>query len=189
MCFCGASYFFWRINCLFKELLTNKAIRLASVRLLDEKGTQLGIISSDEANRIADYNGLDLVLISPSANPPVCKLMDYQKYKFNQIKQEKESKKNQKVIELKEIRLSPTIDVGDINVKSKKAREFLEEGNRVKLSIRMKGRQQAHPEIAIEVMNSFYNLVSDIGVSDKGAVHEGRNITMIIAPIPVKKTK
>jgi len=167
-------------------LLTNYDIREREVRLIDENGTQLGIVPTPKAMSIADGKNLDLVMISPQANPPVCKLMNYSKYRFDQIKREKEERKNRKNVELKEIRLSAVIDVGDVEIKSKKAREFILDGQKVRLSILMRGRQQAHPEISVKVMEDFFEKVSDIAQMEKKPNQMGRTITMIIAPI-IKK--
>ncbi len=170
---------------MFKELQINEQIRDKEVRLLDENG-QLGIVTIQEAKRVAAERGLDLVKVSQST-PPACKLMDYSKYRYDCIKREKEQKKNQKVTEVKETQLSPTIDVGDINVKAKRTREFVEAGNRVKIVVRMKGRQQAHPEIGMEVIKTFIDKLLDVAILEKPPVHEGRNITAFVAPIPQKK--
>ncbi len=153
------------------------------MRLIDENGTQLGIMSKSEAQRIADFRNLDLVNISPAAKPPVCKIMNYGKYRFDMIKKDKESKKAQKVIEVKEIRLSQTIDVGDINTKAKHARSFLEDGNKVKVTLKMYGRQLSHPEISVEVLNGFFELVKDVAVVDKKPTTEGRAVTMMLSPL------
>lgn len=183
MCATGSHIFFTEgLVFLFKDLQINEQIRDREVRIIDENGAQMGVMSAEEANRIADYRNLDLVKISPSATPPVCKFMDYGKYRFEAIKREKEAKKNQKAVELKDVWLSQSIDIGDLNTKSKKAREFLEEGNKVRLSIRMKGRQQAHPEVSIKVMEDFYQIVADIAVIEKSPLREGRSITMVLAP-------
>lgn len=167
---------------IFKDLQINFDIRDKEVRVIDEQGEQLGVMSSEEANRMADYRNLDLVKISPQATPPVCKFMDYGKYRFELIKKEKELKKNQKIVDIKDVWLSATIDVGDLEVKAKKAREFLEEGDKVRLSIRMKGRQQAHPEVSVEVMDAFFAKVDDVSTIEKKPLHEGRSITMILTP-------
>lgn len=160
----------------------NEEIRDREIRVISESGEQLGIISAQEALRIAEEAELDLVKISPNAVPPVCKIMNYGKFKFEQAKKEKENRKNQKVVELKEIYLSMTIDVGDLNVKAKKTVEMLGEGNKVKVSIRMRGRQQAHAANGIDVMNRFVELLDGKAVIDKPAKVEGRNILMILAP-------
>ena len=140
-----------------------------------------------EALAIADDKGLDLVKISPNANPPVCKLINYGKFMFELAKKEKESKKNQKVLEIKEIWLSMTIDVGDLNVKAKQCAKFLAAGNKVKVSIRMKGRQMAHANLSVDVMNRFFELVKDSGIMEKKPLTEGRNVWMMLAPTPQDK--
>ena len=139
-------------------------------------------MSSRQALELAEERALDLVKISPNANPPVCKLMDYHKYMFELAKKEKEAKKNQKTGEIKEVWLSMTIDVGDLNVKAKQAYKFLTGGNKVKVSIRMRGRQNAHANLGIEVMNRFFELVKEVGVMEKKPLTEGRSIWMMLAP-------
>ena len=131
----------------------------------------------------ADEEGLDLVKISPNAVPPVCKIMNYGKYIFELAKKAKEAKKNQKVVEIKEVWLSMTIDVGDLNVKAKQAQKFLSQGNKVKVSIRMRGRQMAHSSMGIDVMTRFFEIVKDFGVMEKQPLTEGRNIWMMLAPV------
>ncbi len=165
-----------------KDVELNERIHDAQVRVIDEDNTQLGIMSSAEANRIADSKNLDLVKISPTANPPVCKIMDYGKFKFEMAKREKDARKNQKTVDLKEVWLSMTIDTHDLETKAKQASKFLSAGDKVKVSIRMRGRQQAHSALGIEVMNDFYNLVESVGVIDKKPTTEGRNILMILSP-------
>ena len=135
-------------------------------------------MSISEALRLAEEQNLDLVKIAANATAPVCKIMDYGKYRFETLKKQKEAKKNQKVVELKEIWLSMTIDVGDLNVKARQAQKFLTSGNKVKVSIRMRGRQNAHSS-----MNRFYDLVKDVSVMEKRPLLEGRNILMILAPL------
>ena len=166
-----------------KEHQINAEIRDREVRLIGETGEQLGIVSSREALRIAEESGLDLVKISPNANPPVCKIMNYGKYVYELTKKAKEAKKNQKVVEIKEIQLSMTIDVGDINVKAKQTQKFLSQGNKVKVSIRMRGRQVAHAELGVDVMKKFYEMVKDYGQLEKSPLTEGRNIWMMLAPL------
>lgn len=139
-----------------------------------------------QAQSLADENGLDLVKISPNAVPPVCKILDYNKYKYEQNKKEKEFKKNQKVIEIKEIWLSMTIDDNDLATKAKTASKFLAEGNKVKVSLRMRGRQMAYVNTGIEVTKRFYSLLTDFAKVDREPVAEGRNITMILIPLPTK---
>lgn len=142
----------------------------------------MGIVSSFEALRLAEEQNLDLVKIAAQANPPVCKIMDYGKYRFEMLKKQKEARKNQKVVELKEIWLSMTIDVGDLNVKARQAQKFLAGGNKVKVSIRMRGRQNAHSNLGVDVMNRFYAIVGNDVVMEKRPTFEGRNILMILAP-------
>ena len=143
----------------------------------------MGIVSSREAQKIAEDSGLDLVKISPNATPPVCKIMNYGKYLFELNKRAKEAKKNQKVIEIKEVWLSMTIDVGDLNVKAKQTQKFLAAGNKVKVSIRLRGRQMAHSELGLDVMNRFFELVKDSGSMEKQPQTEGRNIWMMLVPL------
>lgn len=177
-----------REEILIKELLINNQIREKEVRLLGADGEQIGIMSSFEANNIADEQNLDLVLISPTAKPPVCKLMDYGKYKYETTKREKENRKTQKekIVELKEVWLSASIDVGDLNTKAKSARKFLESGDRVRASIRLKGRLITRPELAVGVMDDFFDLLKDVSTMEKRPVLEGRTVAMILNPI-VKK--
>lgn len=167
---------------IFKELLINYAIRDREIRLIDDNGDQLGVMPTQKAMSIAEGRSLDLVLISPQAKPPVCKIMDYKKYRFDLIKKEKEDKKNRKNVELKDIWLSASIDKADLETKAKKCREFVEDGNRVRLSIRMKSRQQAHPELSVAVMENFFEMIADIAQMEKKPLQEGRTITMVVAP-------
>lgn len=160
----------------------NEDIRDKELRLIGSDGEQLGIMSADEALRVADERGMDLVKISPQANPPVCKLMDYGKFRFEQGKREKEARKNQHVVEIKEIRMSPGIDVGDFNVKLKNAQKFLTEGNRVKVSVRFRGREMAHTDIGRKLLDKFAEQCAEIANVDKGAKLEGRNMSMFLSP-------
>ncbi|MBE5743887.1 MAG: translation initiation factor IF-3 [Clostridiales bacterium] len=160
----------------------NEEILDKEIRLIGENGEQLGVMSASAALSIAYESDLDLVKISPNATPPVCKIMNYGKYKFEQIKKQKEARKNQKVVELKEIWLSMTIDVGDLNVKAKQAQKFLAAGNKIKVSIRMRGRQNAHSNLGVEVMNKFYQMIENDAILEKKPLLEGRNILMILAP-------
>ena len=171
-----------RYTTIKEQYQVNEEIRDKEVRVISATGEQLGIMSSAEALRIADEENLDLVKISPNAVPPVCKILNYGKFKFEQAKREKENRKNQKVIELKEIYLSMTIDVGDLNVKAKKTMEILGEGNKVKVSIRMRGRQMAHASMGVDVMKRFFDMLGGKAVMDKAPVTEGRNILMILSP-------
>ena len=160
----------------------NEEIRDREVRVISAEGEQLGIMSASAALKLAEEVDLDLVKISPNAVPPVCKIMNYGKFKFEQAKKEKENRKNQKVVELKEIYLSMTIDIGDLNVKAKKTIEMLGDGNKVKVSIRMRGRQQAHAAMGIDVMKRFFDMLGGKAVMDKEPKTEGRNILMILSP-------
>ena len=146
----------------------------------------LGIMSARQALELADHAELDLVKISPNAVPPVCKIMDYGKFKFELLKRQKEAKKNQKTVEVKEIWLSMTIDVGDLNVKAKQTLKFLAEGNKVKVSIRMRGRQNAHADLGVAVMQKFAEMLGNAAVIEKKPLTENRNIIMIVAPAPTK---
>ncbi len=160
----------------------NENIRDKEVRVISAAGEQLGIMSALAALRLAEEENLDLVKISPNAVPPVCKIMNYGKFKFEQAKREKENRKNQKIVELKEIYLSMTIDIGDLNVKAKKTMEMLGDGNKVKVSIRMRGRQQAHASMGVDVMRRFFDMLGGKAVMDKEPKTEGRNILMILSP-------
>lgn len=163
-------------------MLINEQIVTNEVRLIGKDGEQLGIVSLKSALSMAQEEDLDLVLMSASSNPYVCKIMDYGKYKFDAIKKEKELKKNQKVVELKEIQLSMTIDTHDMEVKAKHAKRFLSEGNKVKVVLRMRGRQQAYAKNAVEVVNNFFKMLGELATSDKAPEIVGRNVIMIITP-------
>ena len=152
-----------------QETQINSAIRDPEVRVIGANGDQLGIMSSKEANEIADREGLDLVKISPSAVPPVCRIMDYGKYLFDKTKREKEQRKNQKIVELKEVQLSMTIEQHDIDIKAKNAAKFLSNGDKVKVSIRMSGRQQAYFERGIETENKFAESLEELATIEKPA--------------------
>ncbi len=165
------------------QIQLNGEIRDREVRLISENGEMLGIMSSREAQRLADEAGLDLVKISPTAVPPVCKIMDYGKFKFEQAKKEKENRRSQKIAEIKEVQLSMTIDVGDLNVKGRQAQKFLEQGNKVKVTIRLRGRQMAHANLAKDVIMNFYEGLKGVSVVEKPLNMEGRNLILILAPI------
>jgi len=164
-----------------KELLINEAIRDKEIRVIGADGSQLGIMSARDAQQIANEQNLDLVKIAPQATPPVCRIMDYGKYRFEQAKREKEARKNQRIIEIKEIRLSLNIDVGDLNTKVKQATKFLKEGNKLKVSIRFRGREMAHPELGREVMDRFAEQMAEYGTVEKPPKLEGRHMLMFIA--------
>ena len=170
-----------------KELQINEQIRDKEIRLIGDDGQQYGVISMREARAIAEEKGLDVCKVSPpSVQPPTCKLMDYGKYRYEQQKREKEAKKNQKVMEIKEIRLSATIDIGDTTRLAAQTAKFLSEGNKVKASIRLKGRQQAHPEIAVKIVEDYIEMVGTDLVVEKKPVQEGRIIYTILAPTQKK---
>jgi translation initiation factor IF-3 len=147
-----------------------------------DDGSQLGVMSLAEAMRMAEEKDMDLVNISPKANPPVCKIMDYGRFKFEQEKRQKEARKNQKVIVLKEMRLSSTIDRHDMEVKAKNVIKFLQGGDKVKVSIRFKGRQLSHTDQGLLVMNEFITMIQDAAVVEKAAKMEGRSMFMILSP-------
>ena len=160
----------------------NEEIRDKEVRLIGADGAQLGIMSAAQANEMAEEQGLDLVMISPNAVPPVCKIMDYSKFCFDQKKREKEAKKNQKVVEIKEIRMSPSIDTNDLNTKVKNAQKFLKEGNRVKVSVRFRGREMAHTHIGEKLLMDFAEACSDVATMEKNPKLEGRFMAMFLTP-------
>lgn len=167
----------------------NEDIRDSEIRLIGSTGEQLGIMSAAQAQRIADEQGLDLVKISPQATPPVCKLMDYGKYRFEQTKREKEARKNQRVVEIKEVRMSPSIDVNDFNVKLKNAQKFLSEGNRCKVTVRFRGREMAHTNIGQDLLMKFAQECGEVAVMDKSPKLEGRHMSIFLSPKPAKDAK
>ena len=160
----------------------NEDIQEAEVRLIGEDGEQLGIMSSQEAFEVAVEHDLDLVMISPGAKPPVCKIMDYGKYRFEQAKREKEAKKNQHVIEVKEIRMSPSIGENDFLVKLRNGQKFLSEGDRLKVTVRFRGREMAHTDLGRQLLERFARECEDIAKLDKGAKLEGRFMTEFLSP-------
>ena len=160
----------------------NEEIRDKEIRLIGDDGEQLGIMTPDAALAIADEKGLDLVKISPQAQPPVCKLMNYGKFRFEQGKREKEAKKNQHVVEIKEIRMSPGIDIGDFNTKLKNAQKFVADGNRVKVSVRFRGREMAHTDIGKELLERFAEQCAETANLEKGAKLEGRMMSIFLSP-------
>ncbi|MCI6640311.1 MAG: translation initiation factor IF-3 [Pygmaiobacter massiliensis] len=164
-----------------KELELNESIRDREIRLIGADGEQLGIMSTRDALALAGEKDLDLVKIAPTANPPVCKIMDYGKYRFEQQKKEKEARKNQKVVETKEIRLSLNIDTNDFNTKIGHALRFLKEGNKVKVSIRFRGREMAHTELGVEVMKRFAAAMEGQANIDKQPKLEGRSMQMFLS--------
>lgn len=162
--------------------MINGQVRDKEIRLISDTGEQVGIMSARDAQKLADEKNLDLVKISPQAKPPVCKIMDYSKYKFDLAKKEKEAKKKQKVVETKEVRLSPNIDTHDVQVKVKNAVKFLKAGNKVKVSIRFRGRELARQDVAIEIMKDFAAQVSEVGQIDKEPKMEARTMSMFLGP-------
>ncbi len=176
---------FWRCFPISnKELQINEAIKDAEIRVIDSDGSQLGIMSSKDAQNIANDRNLDLVKISPNAQPPVCKIMDYGKYRFELSKKDKESKKNQKVITIKEVRMSLSIDTHDLETKASSCNKFLKSGNKVKVSVRFRGRELAHTELGLPLLDKFLALVENNGVVDKKPKMEGRSMAMYLAPKP-----
>ncbi len=169
-----------------KEMQINEEITDKEVRLISNDGEQLGIVSAAQAQNLAAEKNLDLVKIAPQAKPPVCKIMDYGKYRFEQSKREKEAKKNQRVIEIKEIRLSPNIDVHDFDTKVGHARKFLSAGNKTKVSIRFRGREMTHTDLGLTIMAQFAEKCADIASVEKPAKLEGRQMLMFLAPKSAK---
>lgn len=175
------SKYTWRC-CNIKELQINEEIREREVRLIDDQGEQLGVVDTREAINIAIDKNLDLVKVAPNAKPPVCKIMDYGKYKYEQSKREKEARRNQKVINVKEVRLTPNIEMHDLDVKARQAVRFLESGDKVKVSVRFRGREMGHTQIGREVLKDFAGLTEEAGVIEKPARLEGRNMVMHLGP-------
>lgn len=166
---------------IISELFINEQIRDKEVRVIGEDGEQLGIMPSKEALKLAEEAGLDLVKIAPTAKPPVCKIVDYGKFKYEQTRKEKEAKKKQKIVEIKEIRLSPNIDTNDLNTKINAARKFIGKGDRVKITLRFRGREMAHMNNSKHILDDFAEALSDIAVVDKAPKVEGRSMTMFLA--------
>ena len=165
-----------------EELQINEEIRDKELRVIGANGDQLGIMSSADALALAEEKELDLVKIAPNAVPPVCKIMDYGKFRFEQLKKEKEAKKNQRVVEVKEIRMSPSIDTNDLNTKVKNAMKFLNDGNRVKVTVRFRGREMAHTSLGEVLLKQFGESCAEVATVEKGAKLEGRNMSMFLSP-------
>ena len=187
MCVCGcwiaSALFFWRCSIIAnQDYLINEDIDAKEVRLISDEGEQLGIMSCQDALEAAYSRDMDLVMIAPGSNPPVCKIMNYGKFKFEQTKKEKEAKKNQHVTEVKEIRMSPSIGDNDFNTKLRNGQKFLSEGNRLKVTIRFRGREMAHTNIGEELLKSFAEQCSDVATMDKNPKLEGRNMSMFLSP-------
>lgn len=163
------------------DLMINEQIRDKEVRVIGENNEQLGIMGIDEARKLAEEAGVDLVKIAPNALPPVCRIIDYGKFRYEQARKEKEAKKKQKVIEIKEIRMSPNIDTNDLNTKVAAARKFLSKGDRVKVTLRFRGREMAHMNASKYILDDFAEALADVAVVEKPAKVEGRSLTMFLA--------
>ena len=162
------------------ELMINEQIRDREVRLIGQDGEQLGVMPITEAMKLAREAELDLVKIAPTAKPPVCKIIDYGKYRYEQARKEKEAKKKQKTIEIKEVRLSPNIDENDLNTKVNAAKKFIEKGNKVKVTLRFRGREMAHVQNSKQILDVFSERMADVAVVDKAPKMEGRSMTMFL---------
>ena len=172
-----------------KDLRINRQIRAREVLVIDENGVQRGVMNVPEACRLADEAGMDLVEVSPNANPPVCKILDFGKYRYEMEKKSREAKKNQTVVKIKEIRMQPKIEKHDRETKSKAIAEFLQQGNKVKVSIRFRGRELAHPELGKVVLDKILDALTEMGVLynlDKGALMEGKMMSMTVSPSKAK---
>jgi len=166
----------------------NEDITDKEVRMIDEDGTQLGIMTSQEAFQIAVEKELDLVKIAPTSNPPVCKIMDYGKYRFEQAKREKEARRHQHIVEVKEIRMSPSIGLNDFNVKLNHGQKFLREGDRLKITVRFRGREMAHTDIGEKLLTKFAEQCTEYGTVDKNPKLEGRHMSMFLTPKAIKQS-
>ena len=166
---------------IISELFINEQIRDKEVRVIGEDGEQLGIMPTKEALKLAEEAGVDLVKIAPTAKPPVCRIVDYGKFKYEQTRREREAKKKQRTVEIKEIRLSPNIDTNDLNTKINAARKFIGKGDRVKITLRFRGREMAHMNNSKHILDDFAQALSDIAVVDKAPKVEGRSMTMFLA--------
>ncbi|WP_051259765.1 translation initiation factor IF-3 [Peptoniphilus mikwangii] len=165
-----------------KELQINEDIREKEVRLVDDEGNQVGVVTRVRALEMAEEKKLDLVNVSPNSKPPVCRIMDYGKYRYDMIKKEREAKKKQKVINVKELRLTPSIETNDLKTKANRAKEFLQNGDRVKISVRFRGREMGHTEMGKDVLDNFVELISEYGVVDKKPKIEGKSMIMFLSP-------
>ena len=173
-------FFIWRCTTI-SNLMINEQIRDREVRVIGPDGEQLGIMSAKEAMQHAREAELDLVKIAPTAKPPVCKIIDYGKYRYEQARKEKDAKKKQKTVEVKEVRLSPNIDTNDLNTKVNNAKKFIQKGNKVKVTLRFRGREMAHVQQSKHILDDFADLMKDIAVVEKPAKLEGRNMSMTLA--------
>lgn len=182
-CFAASALCIWGCFIIGKlDHQINEEIRDKELRVIGANGDQLGIMSSADALALAEEKELDLVKIAPNAVPPVCKIMDYGKFRFEQLKKEKEAKKNQRVVEVKEIRMSPSIDTNDLNTKIKNAMKFLNDGNRVKVTVRFRGREMAHTSLGEVLLKQFGESCAGVATVEKGAKLEGRNMSMFLSP-------
>ena len=182
-CFAASALCIWRCFTIGKlDHQINEEIRDKELRVIGDNGEQLGIMSSAQALALAEEKELDLVKIAPQATPPVCKIMDYGKFRFEQLKREKEARKNQRVVEIKEIRMSPSIDTNDLNTKIKNAMKFLKDGNRVKVTVRFRGREMAHTSLGEVLLKQFGESCAEVATVEKGAKLEGRNMSMFLSP-------
>lgn len=175
------NFFYFSEGKTIADLMINEQIRDKEVRVIGENNEQLGIMSVEEARKIAEEAGVDLVKIAPNAQPPVCRVIDYGKFRYEQARKEKEAKKKQKVIEIKEIRMSPNIDTNDLNTKVSAARKFLSKGDRVKVTLRFRGREMAHMNSSKYILDDFAKALEDVAVVEKPAKVEGRSLTMFLA--------
>ncbi len=162
------------------DLMIKEQIRDKEVRVIGEDGAQLGVMSSKEAMALAKEAGVDLVKIAPTAKPPVCRIVDYGKFRYEQARREKEAKKKQKVTEVKEIRFSPNIDTNDLNTKANQARKFIEHGDKVKVTLRFRGREMTHVQSSKVILDEFFKIIEDVAVIEKPAKLEGRNMSMFL---------
>ncbi len=162
-------------------MMINEKIRDKEIRLIGQEGEQLGIMSSREAMKLAREAGLDLVKVAPTAKPPVCKIIDYGKYRYEMARKEKEAKKKQRTMEVKEVRLSPNIDTNDLNTKANQARKFISKGDKVKVTLRFRGREMAHVNYSKQILDAFYEKLEDVAVIDKAPKMEGRSMVMFLS--------
>lgn len=176
---CKVVLFYWRCTTI-SELMINEQIRDKEVRVIGEDGEQLGIMSAKEAMKLAQEADLDLVKIAPTAKPPVCKIIDYGKYRYEQARKEKEAKKKQKTVDVKEVRLSPNIDTNDLNTKVNSAKKFIQKGDKVKVTLRFRGREMAHMQTSKHILDDFADMLKDVASVEKPAKLEGRSISMVL---------
>ena len=175
-------FFNYHGGVIISDLMINGQIRDKEVRLIANDGEQLGVMSAREAQKLADEAELDLIKISPKAKPPVCKIMDYGKFRYEQQKREKEAKKKQHIVEVKEIRLSPNVEINDLKTKANNARKFIEKGDKVKVTLRFRGRELAHVNASKYILDDFAKALEDVATIDKKPKFEGRSMTMFLAP-------